>query len=605
MRAGVLALVIALLGVLGLLSGLRLVHTTSLSSSTATVRRLRVAHTPLRNPASLGVPPPPPPVQGTGTCTATDGARRGITLHMGEENTENGYLGEIRLILRPEWTAPSADYAASVAAQSSPSQTSKVYRLEPGFLIQGSLTARGLPPNHDKKRAPKVMERGEVGWAGGGAGPDFFIYLGTGPASWLGNPHDGTIFAEVADEASMAVAANVSVLPVPFTPPGQMHMAKHPVKVRVEPWTPPASALDVTARAGAVTDALVPSSRPEASLGTSLGVLKVAGTSLDTQAVHCAAGCHSLARTELHGSVVVWGERHLQPTAAACCDACTAHAARAKSGEKPCNVWVHCGNAERCGKRTNQCWLKHAQDLWADTSLLVGTSDAWTAGTTEAAPADHPSGAGRTLPGPAGANVALVVDVDGAARLQIRLRLRLEGAPLAAALLREFASAVVAPAPLAPVGGGAGAADVAGGSCDEGPARLLDAVPPPAAYGSENVTDGLHAGSRWPRGTALVRGTLGGLLPRGHAPWHNATGAGPRAVEARPVAVRRGSIAWALPGGDGPAFFIALADMPHLGVSHTVWAEVVVDDLGKLDHLAADAAAGRARFPAPLAVAHV
>ena len=30
-----------------------------------------------------------------------------------------------------------------------------------------------------------------------------------------------------------------------------------------------------------------------------------------------------------------------------------------------------------------------------------------------------------------------------------------------------------------------------------------------------------------------------------------------------------------------------------------------LDDLGKLDHLAADAAAGRARFPAPLAVAHV
>jgi len=31
------------------------------------------------------------------------------------------------------------------------------------------------------------MERGEVGWAGGTAGPDFFIYLGLGPAGWLGN----------------------------------------------------------------------------------------------------------------------------------------------------------------------------------------------------------------------------------------------------------------------------------------------------------------------------------------------------------------------------------------------------------------------------------
>ena len=56
------------------------------------------------------------------------------------------------------------------------------------------------------------MERGEVGWAGGSKGPDYFIYLGTGPASWLGNPHEGTIWADVADEASMASARRILML---------------------------------------------------------------------------------------------------------------------------------------------------------------------------------------------------------------------------------------------------------------------------------------------------------------------------------------------------------------------------------------------------------
>ena len=58
-----------------------------------------------------------------------------------------------------------------------------------------------------------------------------------------------------------------------------------------------------------------------------------------------------------------------------------------------------------------------------------------------------------------------------------------------------------------------------------------------------------------------------------------------------------------MPGGDGPVFLIALADMPHLGVSLTVWAEVVAEDLGALDALAADVAAGTVALPAGLSVA--
>ena len=162
---------------------------------------------------------------------ASNLGRPGISLRMGYPGNPTVSLGNIRLVLRPEWT-PSAFYAADVGAQSVDKQNSNTYRLEPGFLIQGRLNSIGVRANTDKRKAPKVMERGEVGWAGGGAGPDYFIYLGDGPAGWLGNPHDGTIFAEVADELSMEVAHNVSHLPMPPTPPGQMHVLRSPVVVR-------------------------------------------------------------------------------------------------------------------------------------------------------------------------------------------------------------------------------------------------------------------------------------------------------------------------------------------------------------------------------------
>ena len=123
-------------------------------------------------------------------------------------------LGVVRLHVRPEWSAESSLYALSVARAGSNAST--IYRLEPGFLIQGRLLGSGIKAPRTTPKAPKVMERGEVGWAGGGAGPDFFIYLGSGPATWLGNPHDGTIWAEVADEESMAAAERASLLPVPM-----------------------------------------------------------------------------------------------------------------------------------------------------------------------------------------------------------------------------------------------------------------------------------------------------------------------------------------------------------------------------------------------------
>ena len=139
--------------------------------------------------------------------------------------------------------------------------------------------------------------------------------------------------------------------------------------------------------------------------GGALGVLKI-GASRDEGALACNASCHVLRRTELHGGVVRWGDKHLMPNAAACCAACLA--------AKGCNVWVWCGSRANCAGRYAQCWLKRASNLWADKSLLVGTNELWTSGTIgDPPPEDHPSGAGRRLPMASEAQVALILSGGG------------------------------------------------------------------------------------------------------------------------------------------------------------------------------------------------
>eukprot|EP00966_Prymnesium_polylepis_P267507 6179884-Prymnesium_polylepis.1 len=319
-------------------------------------------------------------------------------------------MGTIRLRLRPEWSTTSFEFARQVGAAETAAQMSNVYRLEPGFLIQGRLGAQRVRPNPVKSRAPKVMERGEVGWAGGTAGPDFFIYLGNGPASWLGNPHEGTIWAEVADEESLAVADNVSLLALgQKTAPGQMHLVKQPLPAHARPW-------DAALRADGLPFAWI---------------LKVKGASLDSSAAACPSTCHALPRTELHGSVVRWGSNHKEETPAACCAACAA--------EARCTVWVYCGSASLCGSKWKECWLKRKEKVWDDLTLLVGTNpDGWIAGTKDAPPEDHPSGAARPHVTPADAHLELRVWLRTGGPLRLRVRLREKGTPRTAARVRRM-----------------------------------------------------------------------------------------------------------------------------------------------------------------------
>lgn len=53
---------------------------------------------------------------------------------------------------------------------------------------QGALRAY-IPANDKTQEGPGFMARGDIGWAGGGPGPDFFIYLGAQPAAHFGRSH--------------------------------------------------------------------------------------------------------------------------------------------------------------------------------------------------------------------------------------------------------------------------------------------------------------------------------------------------------------------------------------------------------------------------------
>jgi len=128
-----------------------------------------------------------------------------------------GAHGDVRLRLRPDWHAESAAYVAALASSADACEDAcEVYRVEPGFLVQGTLRSEKVEGNAKTRDGPRLMRRGDVGWAGEGPGPDFFVYLGARPAAHFGTKH--TVFAEVADDASMATLERV--VRAPSSTPG-------------------------------------------------------------------------------------------------------------------------------------------------------------------------------------------------------------------------------------------------------------------------------------------------------------------------------------------------------------------------------------------------
>lgn len=104
--------------------------------------------------------------------------------------------------------------------------------------------------------------------------------------------------------------------------------------------------------------------------------------------------------------------------------------------------------------------------------------------------------------------------------------------------------------------------------------RFYRAEPVPAHWASPEWPDN-YFGGRWGPPYALLQGSF--MPDRAQLK----PGAADHAAPARPV-IQRGMLAWAA-GQGGPDFFIALAQHPEWGNGHTVFGEVLPEDMAIVD----------------------
>ena len=151
--------------------------------------------------------------------------------------------GELRIRLKPEWHLPSVRFVQAAALGDFCTVKCELYRAEPGFLLQGALRALVAPNTHcrafaggpkectDPKERPggPMMEKGDVAWAGGSAGPDFFIMMNR---NGFGSSH--TVWGSLADEESMQLALKlVQGKIASHVKPGQMRILDEPVRFTI------------------------------------------------------------------------------------------------------------------------------------------------------------------------------------------------------------------------------------------------------------------------------------------------------------------------------------------------------------------------------------
>ena len=138
--------------------------------------------------------------------------------------------GTLRITLRPDWSPESVDFIEQII--STGCKRCKFYRAEKPGIFQGIMKAKtdiplpALGPcpadfadvvnkcfSHDPNCAchGPLMSRGMVGWAGGGAGPDFFIDHYEKTAKHWGTTH--TAWGELEDEASHNLVKRIWGLP--------------------------------------------------------------------------------------------------------------------------------------------------------------------------------------------------------------------------------------------------------------------------------------------------------------------------------------------------------------------------------------------------------
>lgn len=133
--------------------------------------------------------------------------------------------GNLRIRLHDDWSLGSVTYVRKVARHNLCTARCLFYRAEPGFLLQGALHAV-IPANNDTtRRGPGMpMERGDVAWAGGFAGPDFFITHVRVPG--FGASH--TVWGSLDGAESLAVLDRLVQLPASAGPRGGMRMITAP-----------------------------------------------------------------------------------------------------------------------------------------------------------------------------------------------------------------------------------------------------------------------------------------------------------------------------------------------------------------------------------------
>ena len=170
-------------------------------------------------------------IQAEAAHTAPDADASSINSAVATAAATAGKTYTLRIRLRPD-LSPSSTAAMVEAAQLG--CTGSIYRNEANFLLQGVLDCfdklkttvekgacppgatkdpNRVCPAHDPEcgcHGP-IMLTGMVGWAGGSAGPDWFVYTGIPPMTWWGRDH--TIIGNIADQASTDTLKEIATLP--------------------------------------------------------------------------------------------------------------------------------------------------------------------------------------------------------------------------------------------------------------------------------------------------------------------------------------------------------------------------------------------------------
>lgn len=176
-------------------------------------------------------PLPPPPVLPP-DAHAVKGWVSGVVypeeLLFGQQDTAvhlvmHTTLGDIVIQLLPElapWSVRELQRMALLQADGvSKCSNCRIYRPEPGFLVQGILEAPGSyveVPRHPSPQQPLVMPRGMVCWAGGGGGSHFFVNL----VDQSGFKDEHLCWGQVSD---MALLDKIVTLPKKDKKPGEMN----------------------------------------------------------------------------------------------------------------------------------------------------------------------------------------------------------------------------------------------------------------------------------------------------------------------------------------------------------------------------------------------